>query len=131
MIAKELMRRHVFSVREGMSLDEVCDLFQQEHIHGAPVVDEQGTLVGFVSLEDILYGSMGGGDEEGSDGLRVRDVMTAPPVYANEETSVNELCRIMWRLRLHHVPIVRDGKVTGIVSALDLCRAISEGEIGI
>jgi CBS domain-containing protein len=44
---------------------------------------------------------------------------------------VIDLCRIMWSLRIHRVPILRKGKVTGLVSSMDLCRAVLEGKIGI
>lgn len=134
MVARDLMQTDVLTVSEEDSLAEICDLLQQAHIHGAPVVSPEGQLVGFVSQEDVLFGSMSGppADEAGNGDdfvPRVRDIMTAPAVAATEETQIEDLCRMMWRLRLHHVPIVRSGRVTGIVSSLDLCRAISDGEI--
>jgi len=54
-----------------------------------------------------------------------------PAISAEEDTPVIELCRIMWSLRIHRVPILRKGKVTGLVSSMDLCRAVLEGKIGI
>lgn len=142
--ARDLMQREVVTVHEDASLADVCDMLQQAHIHGIPVVTDGDRLVGFVSQEDILYGSMSGPPEDeppadavpaggngGNGGFvtRVGDVMTAPPVAATEETDVADLCKMMWRLRLHHIPIVVDGRLTGIVSSLDLCRAIAEGKI--
>jgi CBS domain-containing protein len=122
----------------------VCDRLQEAHVHGAPVVDEDGRLVGFVSQEDILFGSMGAPPDHwdspvamdcvkkgGSLATRVRDIMTAPAVSASEETSVQDLCMMMWRLHLHHIPIVRDGHLKGIVSSLDLCRAVAHGMIAV
>ena len=146
MLVRDLMQRKVVEVREDLPITEVCDIFQQARVHGAPVVDAGGRLVGFVSQEDLLFGSMSRpATTQGARGRRassagrkprprnpipiVREVMTSPPVSATEDTEVVDLCRMMWRLRIHHVPIVRDGRVTGIVSALDLCRAISQGEI--
>ena len=140
MRARDLMQREVVTVREDVPLAELADMLQQAHIHGAPVVSDDGGLVGFVSQEDVLFGSMTGppdppeGDRGTSDGgeflPRVGDIMTAPAVTATEETDVRDLCRLMWRLRLHHIPIVRDGKVSGIVSSLDLCRDVADGSVG-
>jgi len=62
-------------------------------------------------------------------GMPVRAIMTSPAISADEETSISDLCRIMWNLRIHRVPILRDGKVTGLVSSMDLCRAILDGTI--
>jgi CBS domain-containing protein len=138
MRAKDLMQREVVTVRADVPLFELADMLQQAHIHGAPVVSDDGALVGFVSQEDVLFGNMTGppGSPEGDDGTstpefvtRVGDIMTAPAVTATEETDVRDLCRLMWRLRLHHIPIVRDEKVMGIVSSLDLCRVIADGGV--
>lgn len=138
MQAKDLMQREVVTVREDVPLAELADQLQQAHIHGAPVVRDDGILVGFVSQEDVLFGNMTGppdGAERETETptsayvTRVGDIMTAPAVTATEETDVRDLCRLMWRLRLHHVPIVRDGRVTGIVSSLDLCRVVADGGV--
>ena len=58
-------------------------------------------------------------------------VMTSPAISAEEDTPVTDLCRIMWNLRIHRVPIVRRGRVTGLVSSMDVCRAILDGKIRI
>jgi len=138
-LARDLMQREVVTVREDVPLADLADLLQQAHIHGAPVVGPDGQLIGIVSQEDVLFGSMSG--PPGGDGnpvrkgagetyvTRVSDIMTSPPVTATEDTKLQDLCRLMWRLRLHHVPIVEDGKLTGIVSSMDMCRAIADGQI--
>ncbi len=61
--------------------------------------------------------------------IPVSAIMTSPAIWAEEETPVAGLCGIMWKLRIHRLPIVKDGKVTGLVSAMDLCKAIVEGRI--
>ena len=67
----------------------------------------------------------------GDDPMRmpVRAIMTSPAISAEEKTPITDLCNVMWNLRLHRVPIVRGGKVTGLVSSMDLCRAILNGQI--
>lgn len=129
MRVRELMRHEVVRIREDATLGEMCDLFQQHHIHGAPVVDAAGQLAGFVSQEDVLFGGMGAPRSSDDGGLHARDVMTSPAVTASEESDLVDVCRLMWRLRIHHVPVVRGHEVTGILSAMDLCRAVSEGSI--
>ncbi len=148
MMARDLMRTGVLMVRRDMSVAELCDTLQEAHVSSAPVVDDRGFLVGIVSKEDILYGSMGrasrsarggrgnggraGTRPRGPDGTqRVRDIMTAPAVSAAESTDVADLCRLMWKLHLHHIPIVRRGKLQGMVSSMDVCRAIANKVIPI
>jgi len=45
--------------------------------------------------------------------MPVSTIMTSPAISAEEDTPVTDLCRIMWSLRIHRVPILRKGKVTG------------------
>ena len=135
MQAKDLMRRDVLTVREEDPVDETLDALVGKHIHGAPVVDGNGDLVGLVSQLDLHFGMMtrrlATGSELGADKdpkLKVGEIMTAPAVSAGEETSISDLCKMMHRLRLHRVPIVNGRKVTGVISSLDICGAIGRGE---
>jgi CBS domain-containing protein len=63
--------------------------------------------------------------------MPVSSIMTSPAISAEEDTPVTDLCQIMWSLRIHRVPVLRKGKVTGLVSSMDLCRAVIEGKIKI
>ena len=198
MRARDLMTRTPVTVPLDMKVGALCDLLQEKNINGAPVVDERGHLVGVVTQEDIIYGSMGHPTADGGDlatgsadrpaaasphrgaaaspghrsgrpskrvvamlrrrhlqeappaqpragerpfwaehrapdamEMPVSTIMTSPAISAEEDTPVIELCRIMWSLRIHRVPILRKGKVTGLVSSMDLCRAVLEGKIRI
>jgi CBS domain-containing protein len=129
------MQKPPIVIRQDETVANLCNVLQAAHINGLPVVDGEGEIVGIVTEEDILYGSMG---DSGSaptspaaagEPILVRDIMTSPAVCATEDTEIVEICRLMWTMRIHRVPIVQDGRVTGIVSAMDLVRAIAEGAI--
>ena len=135
MLAKELMVRDVLTVCEDEPADNLLDALVGHHIHGAPVVNRDGDLVGMVSQLDVHIGAMtrrtGGGPESPdrpATPLTVGEIMTSPALSATEETSVVDLCKMMHRLRIHRVPIVRGRKVTGVVSSLDICGAIGKGQ---
>jgi CBS domain-containing protein len=127
MLAGDLMHTDVATVREDVPVGDLCDMLQQAHVNGLPVLGVDGQLIGIVTEQDVLYGTMGG--REGADGspLLVRDIMTSPAVCATEDTEVVELCHLMWGMRIHRIPIVREGQVVGLVTALDLIRAVAEG----
>lgn len=180
--AGDLMTREPITVPQDMTLADLCDLFQERNINGAPVVDERGHLVGVVAQDDIIYGAMGrpidgtgesparrrrhgmvealrerskktdreaplravpdaaprAGErafwaelraEDDPMRMPVRSIMTSPAISAEEKTPITDLCNVMWNLRIHRVPIVRGGKVTGLISSMDLCRAILNGQI--
>ena len=55
--------------------------------------------------------------------------MTSPAICATDETPIVEVCRMMWTMHIHRIPIIRDGRVAGIMSSMDIVRAIAEGVI--
>lgn len=119
------------TIGQDETVARLCDLLQENHVNGVPVIDESGELVGIVTEEDILYGSMGHDGAAPAEGeapapTLVRDIMTSPAVCATEDADVVEICLLMWQMRIHRVPIVKDGRVTGIVAAMDLVRAVAE-----
>ena len=120
--AAEIMETNLITTRVEETVATLCDRLQTAHVHSAPVVDEDGRLVGIVSLEDILFGAVLG-RTSGAPAI-VRDVMTSPAFSATEDASIQEICDLMWSYRVHHLPIVRGDVVIGIVSSLDICRQV-------
>ena len=116
----DLMNAEVVTVRVDQSVSELFDLLQEAHVKGAPVLDLSGALVGFVSQEDVMFGSLGSG-RSGAEPV-VGEIMTSPAMSVVETTTVQELAEMMWRFRIHHMPVVRADKLVGMVSSLDFCR---------
>jgi len=128
MLARDLMSTEIVTIRDDATVAALCDVLQAAHVNGVPVLNDVGELVGIVTEEDVLYGTMGASPGQGSVVL-VRDIMTSPAVCATEDTDVVELCRLMWGMRIHRIPILVGGRITGIVAALDLVRAVAEGAL--
>ena len=134
MRAKDLMRTEVLTVSADDTVETLIETFVGEHIHGAPVLDGAGKLVGMVTQQDIFFSAMTRNPTPGDaavspSSVRVGSIMTSPAVSANEDTEILALCEMMHRLRIHRVPIVEEGKLAGIVSSLDICRAVADGSI--
>jgi len=149
MRAYDIMTREVATVTPETPIEDLCDLFRERRITGAPVVDPGGRLVGIVSKDDVLFRGRGVpseprqtpdikalfssgfvGFDQGSDGpTTVGQIMTREVLSAPEDSNVDDLCRLMWEHRIHRVPIVRGLLLVGIVSALDVCRAVLDGRI--
>ena len=130
MRVSELMRKRVVTVNEEEPAAAVLDLMIREHLHGVPVVNEDGVLVGMVTQQDVYFSALthDKGKPVGIGQLIVRDIMTGPAVAVDVETSLTDLCKLMYKLRIHRVPILDDDKICGIVSSLDICAAVSRGE---
>jgi CBS domain-containing protein len=147
--ARDVMTTNIHTVPEDTSLEEIAKLLAAHHISGVPVVDAEGNLVGIVSEADLidehkrdahiprvaLYGLFTIPEEalkkafDGGKRLKARDVMTKRVITDTEDRPVHELADLMMKRRINRVPIVRDGKVVGIVTRGDLVRAMAEGRV--
>jgi CBS domain-containing protein len=146
MKAKDIMHRDPIKVGPDMTLKELAQLFIDHGISGAPVVDRAGKLMGVVSQTDLVrrdremksvpevpgyYKSGGQHDEYGRgyqvedpDYTRVADVMTPAVIAAKEETPVEDLAKMMLAKHIHRIIIAKDGRLTGIVTSMDMLRAL-------
>lgn len=101
----------------------VRELLQRlaEHNVGALVVSTDGTTVaGIVSERDVVRRLA---DEEASFEAPVSSIMT-PDVHTCEPNApVTELMAVMTERRFRHIPVVTDGKLTGIVSIGDVVKS--------
>lgn len=112
----------VFSVPSDASVYSAIELMAEKGV-GALLVIDDGRLVGIVSERDyarkiILEG-------RSSKDTFVREIMTAPPITIDCDTSVDQAMRIMTEKRTRHLPVVNtDGHVAGILSIGDLVKWI-------
>jgi len=148
--ARDVMTRKVISVSEDTSIEDLCGLLYEARITGAPVVDADGSLVGIVSKDDIVGAYFHGREGEETAGIEhlldmgreetsggpagvmartVGDIMTREVVTVAEETPVTEICDLMVTKGIHRVPVVRDRRVVGIVSAMNVLEALLEGKL--
>lgn len=140
LVARDVMRSVVFTVRVDQSVWDVAQEFSVRRITGAPVVDEKGRLVGVISQTDIVrhlhsvVASAVGvdfyGDAEPLDPSRrqppvkVERLMSRDPVCASEDTPVVELSKRMLTLRIHRIIITKGDAVVGIVTTMDLLKVL-------
>jgi CBS domain-containing protein len=147
--AKDVMTREVLCVRAGTNLREFEKLCLEKSIHGAPVVDEAGRLVGVITLTDVVYYHLTRADrpfhesdfyraaelekafagsgyqiEDYDIGL-VGDMMTPVVHTAGPQTPIEEIARLMTEKRIHRVIIIEEDRVVGLVSAMDLLKVIA------
>jgi CBS domain-containing protein len=113
MEARDIMTQEVITLTPNMTVGEAADVLVRYRIHGAPVIGEDGMLVGMVSLVDLVA----------KPGAKVREIMTPDPVFAMEDTPLQEVAQTMLDEMVRRVPITRGGRVVGIVSASDIVRA--------
>jgi CBS domain-containing protein len=118
MQAKDIMTRDIITVPPGMPVKKLAMTLIKNQISGAPVAGRNGKIVGVVSEADIVA-------KKGTD---VKSIMSKKIISVAEDTAVEEIARVMTAEKIKRVPVMRDGKVVGIVSRADIVSAIARGE---
>ncbi len=110
----------VISVQPHRTLAEAIRTLSEKRIGAVVVMGADGALVGILSERDIIraLGELGFGALESA----VSRSMTSKVVTCRPQTSVDELMEIMTTGRFRHVPVVENGRVTGIVSIGDVVK---------
>jgi len=143
MIAKDVMTTQVVTVLPDINVREAARILLSNRISAVPVVDSAGHIIGMLSEGDLMrrpesgtesHGSwwlevLGGPEERArtylkSHGLTARDVMTRKVVTVAENTSLEEIATLLERNRIKRVPVLRGGKLVGIVSRANLLHGL-------
>lgn len=122
MIASDIMTRNVCTIQPEASAQQAAQLLDQKRISGAPVVNAQGQLIGMITEADII-------SKVNREGLRVADIMTHELIVVTEETPVGKIAQLLTERKIKRVPVVRDGRLVGIVSRADIVHAVAEGHL--
>jgi CBS domain-containing protein len=146
MRAMDVMTTDVITVDPDMTVQALARLLAERGISGAPVVDSNGRLVGIISEGDLLHRAEIGTarrhrnrrrswwlDHFASDlardyikshGRTVKDIMTRDVVTVTDGTDLGEVAALLEAKRIKRVPVMREGKLMGIISRANIVRAV-------
>jgi len=143
-LAKDVMTTKVITVLEDTPIEEVVRTLLKWRISAVPVVDGDDQLVGLVSEGDLVRRtdpSVADDDTWWLSGILepaqrteryakalghfAKDVMSTPVISADENDSLSKLAAMLEEYRIKRVPIVRNGKLTGLVSRANLLHGIA------
>ena len=147
MNARDVMSKPVVTVHPDVPTREIARLLLDKHISAVPVVDNDGAAVGIVSEGDLIRPERAARTawwqswleilSEGeplapqllawlhSQNHTARAVMSAPAITVSEDAELGEIARVLVTHQIKRVPVVRDGRVTGIIARDDLLRALT------
>lgn len=145
MQVRDVMTRDVISVTAKQPILEAVQLMLNGRISGLPVIDADGKLTGIVTEGDFLRrGELGtqrhrpkwiefllgpgrlAAEYVHTDGRTVGEVMTSDPVAVTEDDSLQTVVELMEQRRVKRLPVLRDGRLVGIVSRANLMAALTE-----
>jgi len=145
MRAIDVMTTSVVFAHPHMTVREAAQILAEKNVSGMPVVDDKGELLGMISEGDLLHrAEIGTGAGKRAWWLeflastrelaheyvrehshRVTDLMTKEVVVVDEDTPVADIAELLERHRIKRVPVVKNGRVTGLVSRANLIRALA------
>lgn len=145
MKAAEVMTRAVVTVPPTASLADAIRLMLEQRVSGLPVVDDGGYLLGLLTdgdllrrVEtgterrrsawlDLLFGpAQSAEDYVRSHGRRVEELVTREVSTVSEDTRLEDILELMEKRRIRRVPVVRDGRLVGMVSRPDLLQLLAK-----
>lgn len=151
-VARDLMTEKVVCVYPETPIRDLIKILVDYQINGVPVVDKKERLIGVVSKTDIVsfeeksrkkqksgsknsfYGETNGRLKKDFDKISktkdfgetvVNDIMTSRVITADADDTIDRLAKIMFNKKIHRIIIQEDGRVVGVVSTLDILRAVS------
>ena len=132
MLVGERMSHPVITITTDQPIMDVFDLFKREKIRRAPVI-KAGKLAGIVSDHDLMNATPSQATTLSVYELhyllgkiKVKDIMTKEVISVAEDTPIEEAARIMADNKLGGLPVLRDGKVVGMITETDLFKIFLE-----
>ena len=123
MQAKDIMTTQLITFTPDLSTEKAIEMLVNHRISGAPVVDDEGKVVGLLSEKDLLVSLDFLGQRHLKD-TKVADVMIKDVITFPEDASVRDVYSELIRRNMKRVPIMRDKKLVGIISRHDILRHI-------
>lgn len=142
--AKDIMTRDVITVKPAVTIEELASIFIEKKISGAPVVNDNGDLIGMVTENDlisqnkrlhiptvvrlfdafIMLESQSKIEKEIKKmaAVTVGDICTKEVITATEDTPIEDLATIMSEKKVHLIPVVDGKKIIGIIGKMDMIK---------
>ncbi len=138
------MLRNTISVLPDCSLEELIKIMALQRVNGLPVVDEDQRVIGFISQHDIVAALLPNYLGIISSNVfltefiqlskklkeyahrKVEEFMTEDIITISEDDNEVMAADLLIRHKIHHLPVLRDGFLVGIVTMKDLLKAMLE-----
>jgi CBS domain-containing protein len=121
-LVRDYMTSQVESLHHETVICDVEKAFLKSSISGAPLVDDSGKMVGFISKSDISRF-----DSTGDDPFYTRAYEIANPRVITVESSapIEAAAQLMLNEHIHHLVVMDGQTIVGILSAFDFVRLVA------
>jgi CBS domain-containing protein len=121
---KLIMTKKVVSVQTSAKISKAIELMTQQNLGGLPVVDDKNRVKAIITERDIANMFA-----DRISGVTVARLMSEKVVTAMPKTTIFEAARTMTTQGFRRLPIISEGKVVGIITAMDIIRFFGSGKV--
>ncbi len=121
MLLTDIMTKNVVCIKKDVLVADAIRLMVKNNITGIPVVEDDMTLVGILSEQDVLRLFHTYEDEKDR---TVNDFMTQPAIHFEDRESLLDVCYCLRDNNIRRVPVTSNGKVVGVISRSDILKCI-------
>jgi CBS domain-containing protein len=147
--AKQIMTSDVITLSPETDILKAARLLLDKSINGAPVVDDEGKVLGILCQSDLVaqqkrvpmpsiftlldgFISLTSSKQLDKEirkiaALTVTDAMTSDPVTVGPDTQLETIAGLMVDSSFHTLPVVEDGRLVGIIGKQDVLRTLLQG----
>ncbi len=144
--AKDIMTRDVITVTPSITIEEFARILMRNQISGAPVVDDNGSLIGIVTENDLItqnkrlhiptilrlfdaFIPLGTSRLEKEikkiTATTVGEICTKKVITVEPDTPLEEIATIMTEKKIHLIPVTEKGRIVGIIGKKDIIKGAS------
>ena len=117
MLVKDVMNKNVVVGKPDLTVKEASKVMSQFHMGSLVILDDEKKIVGILTERDILISVAEGKDPETA---AAADIMSKDVVTIEPDKKIEEAVDLMVKYKIKKLPVVRDEKLVGIVTASDI-----------
>lgn len=114
---KDIMTRDVSVCHTNDHLSDAASIMKEKNVGAVPICDDQGNLMGMVTDRDLV---IRGYAAKKPDSTPIQQVMSDHMYSCTPDSSLEEASKIMAEHQIRRLPVVENGKLSGIISLGDL-----------
>jgi len=115
---EDIMTANVVTVGSEESAYMAAKLMAEKKVGSVIVVDDEGKPVGIITEEDLIRRVLA--SRRDPETTRARDIMSHPLITVDSSMSLREAAELMARRGIGHLPVVKKGRLVGIVAEFDI-----------
>ncbi len=112
------MSSPVLTIEPTTTVNELKTVFKEKSLHSAPVLELDGTIAGIITSSDLIAVH--------NETLQARQILTPKVHICIPNNRVKDAAKTMAKHGVHHMVIMEDGKVIGMISSMDIVKVYAE-----